>query len=319
MGKGVIDTLRKAFAEHGKLMACCSLASLNEAKADIEALWAAGEIAHAIYQKYLGGFEYMPPKALPTARSVLLVAAPIGRSVIELDLHEGPNEAIIPPTYGADDMIEANEAILGPALKAVGSGLCRAWVPNKSLAARSGLASYGRDNILRFPGIGIFVRIDAWWTELTTEGESWGPAQKLERCDSCGACVRACPNGCFTDGRFLVDATKCLTFMNEGAEAFPSWLDPTEHNAAVGCLRCQEACPENRSTLGRTVYRRFALSRRASERLLAGESCEDLSAEERRVVDAALRASEMVGAEAKLGRNLRALGAALRADASPRA
>jgi hypothetical protein len=36
---------------------------------------------------------------------------------------------------------------------------------------------------------------------------------------SCGACVRACPNVCFTDSRFIIDATKCLTFINKGAEA----------------------------------------------------------------------------------------------------
>jgi epoxyqueuosine reductase len=313
MGKAVIDTLRKTFIGQGKLIAFCTLSALGEVRREIESRRTSGEIAEAIYQKYLCGFEYVPPKALPEARSILLIAAPIGRSVIELDLSEGHREAIIPPTYGADEMIEENEAILGPALKAVGSGFCRAWVPNKNLVARTGLASYGRDNILRFPGLGSFVRVDAWWTELSAEGEAWGPARKLERCASCGACARACPNGCFTDSRFIVDATKCLTFMNEGAESFPSWLDPAAHNAAVGCLRCQEACPENRSTRGREVYRRFALSRKASERLLAGEACGDLSEVEQRGVEAVLRASEMVGAEAKLGRNLRALVAAQKA------
>jgi epoxyqueuosine reductase len=28
---------------------------------------------------------------------------------------------------------------------------------------------------------------------------------------------------------------------------FPSWIDPAWHNCLVGCLHCQQVCPENRA------------------------------------------------------------------------
>ena len=33
--------------------------------------------------------------------------------------------------------------------------------------------------------------------------------------------------------------------MNEDEAPFPDWVDPAWHHCAVGCLRCQQACPEN--------------------------------------------------------------------------
>jgi epoxyqueuosine reductase len=272
----------------------------------LRAISLSGEISPRLYEHYLKGFEYSPPRTLPGARSIFVVASPIGRSIIELDIDAHRLEAIIPPTYGADELIAENEAILLPILGAAGSGIARAWLPLKSIAARTGLGRYGRDTILRFEGAGSFVRLDAWWTELDAEGEYWGPARKLERCATCGACARACPNGCFRPDQFIVDASKCLTFLNEGQGPFPDWLDPGTHHTVVGCLLCQEACPENRNARGNEVYRRFILDREASESLLAGKPLAELPSS----AAAAVRAAEMAGDEAKLARNLRALIAA---------
>lgn len=39
--------------------------------------------------------------------------------------------------------------------------------------------------------------------------------------------------------------------MNEkdSSESFPSWVKPEWHNAIVGCMLCQRACPYNRHAL----------------------------------------------------------------------
>lgn len=317
MSKAAFEELKEAFSASGRIIGRCSASRLPSLRAEFEQRRDSGELSSAIFDRYLAGFEYAVPERLPRACTLLVVAAPIGRSLIVLETSEGRLEAPIPPTYGAEELIEENEVILASILKA--SSFSRAWVPVKSLAARMGLARYGRDNVLRFEGMGSYVRLDAWWTELEADDGSWGPARTLERCEGCGACLRSCPNGCFTEPRFLVDATKCLTFLNEGPEPFPGWLDPLAHNAAVGCLRCQDACPENRACAGRTTYRRFALGLEASERLLAGLSCEDLPEPDRSTAAAILRASEMVGAEARLGRNLRVFAEAERARARSRA
>jgi Uncharacterized Fe-S protein len=303
MGKETIDEIHSAFARKGRRAALCRLGNLKDLAEHFEVLHKSNQIAPAVFDRYLGDFTYAAPEGLPSARSVLLVASPIGRSLIELETPSGRLEAIIPPTYGADQLIAENEAVMGPVLGAANSRFLWAWLPVKSIAAWTGLGRYGRDNILRFEGLGSFVRLDAWWTELDVSDEPWGPPRSLERCEGCGACARACPNGCIVEGRFIVDAARCLTFLNEGDGDFPEWLDSRSHNAAVGCLRCQDACPENRGVPGREIYRRFALDAAASEALLAGRPTAELPAE----AAAAVRAAEMEGHEARLGRNLRAL------------
>jgi epoxyqueuosine reductase len=313
LSKALVEELRSAFEGIGRRIALCSSNNLSEVSVMLEARYSAGEISAAVFEKYLEQFSYFPPASLPGAEAVLLTAVPIGRSVLELTLEGGSFEAIVPPTYGADEQISETEALLSRVLGAVGIGYDRARVPLKILAAQTGLGCYGRDNILRFEGLGSFVRLDAWWTELSAEGEAWGPPRQLERCASCGACERACPNGCISGERFIIDASRCLTFMNEGTAPFPSWVHPDIHNAAVGCLRCQEACPENRNTLGRNVYRRFVLDREASALILEGKPIAALPPE----AQAAVRAAEMAGSEANLARNLRALAAARGLTLSP--
>jgi epoxyqueuosine reductase len=305
MSKAVREEIRSALAAKGRLVAFCCRESLAEAERELAAKRADGQVAEELFDRYLGHFVFEPPQELPAARSVLIVASPIGRSVIELETEAGRVEAAIPPTYGPDELYAENEALIAPILERAGSRFVHARLPLKNLAARSGLGRYGRDNILRFPSAGSYVRLDGWWTELSAEGERWGEPQALERCAGCGACAAACPGGCFVEGHFLIDARRCLTFMNEGDGDFPVGLDPRAHNAAVGCLRCQDACPENRDVEGRKVYRRFVLSREESEAILAGRSMPGA-----KVLAAAIEAAEMGGSEARLGRNLRALIAA---------
>jgi epoxyqueuosine reductase len=315
MGKACIDEIRSRFSAIGRRIALCSRDRLADALADISLRHETAEIPSAIYERYLQGMVQSLEMPLSGGKSLLLVAAPIGRSTIELSLERGSFIATIPPTYGAEDLIEESEVLLAEMLGPRDSGFSRSWLPLKAIAARAGLARYGRDNVLRFEGAGSYVRLDAWWTELDAESEPWGEPRALDRCATCNACARSCPNGCFTEGRFLVDASKCLTFLNEGSLPFPSWLSPASHNAAVGCLRCQDACPENRGVVGKEVYRRFVLDREETELVLAGRPVAELPSRAAAVV----RAAEMVGCEDRLARNLRALIAAQAGSLQPRA
>jgi epoxyqueuosine reductase len=73
----------------------------------------------------------------------------------------------------------------------------------------------------------------------------WGEPRQLDRCERCSACLRACPTGAIRPDRFLLQTDRCLTSVNEDEAPFPDWIDPSWHHCAVGCLRCQQACPEN--------------------------------------------------------------------------
>jgi epoxyqueuosine reductase len=73
----------------------------------------------------------------------------------------------------------------------------------------------------------------------------WGAPQALQRCERCSACLRACPTGAIGGERFLLHTERCLTYHNESHAPLPDWLEPSVHHCAVGCLRCQQVCPEN--------------------------------------------------------------------------
>lgn len=68
----------------------------------------------------------------------------------------------------------------------------------------------------------------------------------MERCKNCRTCTLACPTGAIDKNRFLVHAELCLSFHNEHAGNFPDFIDPSFHHCLFGCLKCQNACPENK-------------------------------------------------------------------------
>lgn len=97
-------------------------------------------------------------------------------------------------------------------------------------------------------GLGSHYRLAAFFSDLPCEDDDWKEPGVMERCEACRAHVRACPTGAIDPERFLLRAERCITFWNEQPKevAFPDWLDRSWHNCLVGCLHCQNVCPENR-------------------------------------------------------------------------
>jgi len=64
--------------------------------------------------------------------------------------------------------------------------------------------------------------------------------------------MKVCPNGVIGEDRFLIRVERCLTFLNEqpAEKEFPGWVDPSAHNAIVGCMHCQRVCPYNKAFIG---------------------------------------------------------------------
>ena len=118
--------------------------------------------------------------------------------------------------------------------------------PLKALAACAGLARYGRNTIAYVPGLGSYLILAACVTDASPPKDApWAEPLPLARCERCRACLRACPTGAIRADRFALATERCPTFVNEDLAPFPEWVDPAWHSCAVGCLRCQQACPEN--------------------------------------------------------------------------
>jgi ferredoxin len=169
------------------------------------------------------------------------------------------------PTMGGQTALNA-------ALSPASYRFVKARLPLKTLAARSGLAKYGKNNIAYIPRFGSYHRLTAFFSDLPCSEDQWQDREALPGCDGCQACVRACPTGAIPEDRFLIHAERCLAYLNEkdSSVPFPEWVDPQVHNALVGCMRCQKVCPYDKLVLDFTSAR-GELSEEETALLLSGQ------------------------------------------------
>jgi epoxyqueuosine reductase len=226
---------------------------VDELREGIEASHRNGMLDEGLYKEYLSGFVFSPPESLPEARSLIVAAMRQPQVCFTFTFNEKPVRVTVPPTYlhGRENDLKVQEslaAILGPE----GYHVAPTVLPKKLLAVRSGLASYGKNNVTYVEGMGSFHRLTAFYSDMPCGGkDSWREMKALERCDDCGACARICPTGAIAPERFMLHAERCIVFHNEhpGEVPFPGWLDPSWHNCLVGCMQCQKVCPENKPYL----------------------------------------------------------------------
>jgi epoxyqueuosine reductase len=241
---------------------------LGDLQEEIEGRYRQGLFDEEFYQESFTWLTFSPPDSLPEARSLIVVAVPQPQIRVVFTWNGETLPLIIPPTYVAYE--ETNKrvkdllaGILGPA----GYRVAQAALPKKLLAVRSGLGTYGKNNICYVPGMGSFHRLEAFYSDLPCQEDNWQESQMMDSCQNCSACLRNCPTGAipstlrrgsgqasFRTGaseRFLLRAERCITFHNEraGDVPFPAWLDPSWHNCLVGCLHCQRVCPQNKDFL----------------------------------------------------------------------
>lgn len=243
-------------------------------KEDIERLVREGRVSdHEVYRKYIDGRDYELPEDFPEAKSIVSLATACPMAVVDFHYEGEKHELVIAPQY-FDDGIAAEE-IQEILREDVAGGEERRFerargVLLKNLAVRSGLGRYGRNNIVYVGGMGTFVTLYGFYTDLDTGRDDWGELRMLDRCESCRVCRRRCPTGAIRDGEFVLDAGRCLTLYNETAGEFPDWIAPSAHNALVGCMACQSPCPENRSARG-NVVRLEDVTEEETASVLAGE------------------------------------------------
>ncbi len=247
-------TQSEALQQLAKAGLACRLVSaehFTDLKSVLESLRSEGMFAEGIYEEHYARFNYDLPKEAQFAKSIIAVAVPVPAMKLTF-VHEGKEmKALLPPTYA--DGAEINNsarATLERTLKPYKF----VWEPLlfKTLAVRSGLAKYGRNNITYVGDYGSFNRLTAYFTDLPCEEDQWQEPEALPTCAKCKACRNSCPTGAITNERFLIKVERCITCMNErpSSQPFPDWVKPEWHNALAGCMRCQNVCPHNRQVIG---------------------------------------------------------------------
>jgi epoxyqueuosine reductase len=233
----------------GRVVSIRHLAELQE---EIDTHRCDGRLDAEFDRLRLSFFRYSPPETLREAQSLIIVAVPRPQTMATFTWQGQRLSLIIPPTYTDHRKIaQRTEDLIATILKPAGYKVALSLLPLKSLAAHSGLATYGRNNICYVPGMGSFLELVGLYSDLPCSEDAWQEVQMLKLCRHCRACLRHCPVGAIIEERFLIHAERCLSFHNEqpGNIPFPFWLNPTWHNCLEGCMLCQRACPENKDFL----------------------------------------------------------------------
>lgn len=304
----------KAWAKGKGRLAVLDAAALAEAGRFISGLRDAGEIDDRFYRGNLAGLVDAAVGLDRRWRSLILLSCPRPAHSLFLDRDPRPITCIIPPTYVeyrrfSGRLLRDLRTSLGKDIPA--TVLLRA--PLKRLAVRSGLVSYGRNNITYSGEYGSYHQLAGFASEARLEPyceDGAAAAPRLPSCAACSACARRCPTGAIDGKRFLLRAEKCFTLFSENPGALPQVQGRMagELPCLAGCMACQDVCPANKGKL-RIEPAPVAFTAEETARILVDDGGH--GGRRRRTdslwrsVQAKLRAIGMIHYQNRIGRNLR--------------
>ncbi len=266
--KSIKDNLLKALAGEHFRVSTISTERVPLLTDEIASLYDKGDLNGKLYHFYLKRFDRSAALKLPGAKYLIIVAIPQLKEEVEFKSNGVKFFLPVPPTYNYR-VDETVSRILRSHLQDRGYRICKARIPLKLAAARSGLARYGRSNISFIEGLGSYYRLVAFYTDFPGFDDQWCKPLMVEKCETCTACLKRCPTQAISKDRFLILADRCLTFLNESKEDFPEWLDNNIHHSLIGCLRCQEVCPLNKPFKNQKIKKRSFSESETGELLAA--------------------------------------------------
>jgi len=227
-----------------------SLSDWAGLKSDFERLRADGEFSrHVLFRSAMNRVDFALPAGHPGTGAVIILATFAKSAVADFTINRTARRILIPFQYFSDEWTEDRlaEVIRKDILKDAGRRIVNIskQVPLKYLAGRSGLGAFGRNNLIFVDGMGSYCLLHAFATDAPLPGDAPGEARLLGECRHCHACISACPTQAISRSRFVLDAGRCLTLFNENPGEFPNWILPNMHQALMGCMKCQDVCPEN--------------------------------------------------------------------------
>lgn len=230
-------------------------------KADFERIRKDGAVSrHALLKIALDPLDFSLPGDFKGPRSVIVAATFAKSATAEFKLNGQSHSILIPFQYYQDEWTSERLAstLQADVIKEPGRKLADVSkrVPLKFLAARAGLGTIGRNNLLYVDGMGSYNLLHAFVTDAAPAPDPDSALELLNECRHCHMCDRICPSDAIRRSSFIIDAGRCLTLFNENPGDFPNTFLPSMHHALMGCMKCQTPCPENsripelRATLG---------------------------------------------------------------------
>lgn len=249
------ERLREWAAARGYTLGIAGTGIVDVVKRKLEGRRADRTIDPRFYAENLSWFRFLDGIAVSGTMSVVMVAVPSPIHTLPVTAGGRKIDALIPPTYVRykatfeDVLADMKANTLG---QGVGAEILK--VPLKSLAVHMGLVAYGRNNITYAPGLGSGHQLCGYVVraaERTADGTAIGarPEAVMARCSNCRACIEVCPTGAIREDRFLISAERCYTLHSESRRPIPAWAEPPKSICLIGCMACQQVCPENKGRL----------------------------------------------------------------------
>ncbi|MCG8571163.1 MAG: hypothetical protein MJB14_13600 [Spirochaetes bacterium] len=244
----IFEKYNEQLQEYGAVSVIFPKEQLQKIEAEMTQLYKSQILDQDFYKSCLeDAFEFKKVKENPQIRSIVLSGTPSPLSKIEFDYQGIKKQLLVPPIYSDREMITARiKKITKQIFDTNGYHTFSTILPKKLIAVYTGMALYGRNNIIYVKGLGSFLRLTIFATDLPSDPIQLKDSQLMDRCQKCQSCIKLCPTQAIDKNRILLHAEKCLTFFNEGRGLFPDWIYPQFHNSLVGCIICQKYCPANK-------------------------------------------------------------------------
>ena len=170
-----------------------SIIHLSEVQEAVAKLIRQGLVNKQLHEKW--HFYLDTNKDLPEAKTIVIVAIPQSITRVRFEWQGIIYPAEIAPNYITKTDESHVEKILNNVLETADYKIVKAHLALKTLAVRSGLARYGRNNISYVPGMGSFLRLVAFYTDCPCEEDNWQEAKAMDACENCSLCRENCPTG----------------------------------------------------------------------------------------------------------------------------
>ena len=116
-------------------------------------------------------------------------------------------------------------------------------VMERDWAKYAGLGWIGRNTLLINPKRGSYFFLAEIILDLELEPDEL----MKDYCGTCTRCIDACPTEAIHDNGYLLDASKCISYLTiELRGAIPNEFKGKMNNWMFGCDICQQVCPWNR-------------------------------------------------------------------------
>lgn len=115
-------------------------------------------------------------------------------------------------------------------------------LPEKPIAAKSGLGFYGKNGIIYTKDFGSLVVLGEIVTNIEIEPDK--PIQS--DCGDCKMCLEACPTKAISRP-YVLDRTKCIQDLCTKEKTLDNDIANVWKDRFYGCTTCQDVCPLNKN------------------------------------------------------------------------